>query len=335
MAANVTEAVTLVKTQPKRAAAVCFVSAMLLLEYLVVYSVQCQILFTSVGYDRLGMLFRYPGLYAVNEDGSGLRRLPAYVGHPRGSPRGDWILGTKGASDVNIDIYIIRPDGSLTHNLTNHPAMDMNPTWSPDGRQIAFASNRIREVEPRDIFIMDADGSNVRHLVYGWQPAWSPDGRRIAFASNVDPGAVGIYVVDVDGRNRKRLTNPGNPRGWDTDRTPAWAPDSQRIAFERHGAIAVMNADGTDLRFLTDEWGSLHPTWSPDGKQIAFQRVLGVGEGAQSDIFVMNVDGANQRNITNDPADDMWPSWCPVPLVTAVSPAGKTPLVWAQLKRAP
>ena len=178
---------------------------------------------------------------------------------------------------------------------------------------------------------MDADGSNVRQLVYGWQPSWSPDGKRIAFASNVDSrdGWWDIYLVDTDGRNRQRLTNDK-----EMDRTPAWSPDGAKIAFQRGAEIAVMNADGTDIRVITDdEWGSVYPTWSPDGTQIAFERLVLDRPSGNFEIFVMNADGTNPHNITNDPADDMFPSWCPVPLATAVSPEGKTPLVWARLKR--
>ena len=148
----------------------------------------------------------------------------------------------------NEEIIVVDANRTHPRNITNNPAKDASPAWSPDGRQIAFASNRIREDEPRDIFIMDADGSNVRQLVYGWQPSWSPDGKRIAFASNVDSpnGWWDIYLVDTDGRNRRRLTNDR-----ETDRTPAWSPDGRQIAFQRGAEIAVMKSDGTDLHILT------------------------------------------------------------------------------------
>lgn len=225
------------------------------------------------------------------------------------------------------EILVLVQLNTVAKNITNSPGKDIQPAWSPDGRQIAFASNRIREVEPQDIFIMDADGTNVRHLVYGWQPSWSRDGRRIAFASNVDSrdGWSDIYLVDTDGRNRKRLTNDRA-----TDRTPAWSPDGTKIVFVHDTGIAVMNSDGTNLHTIIDDKVSVYPTWSPDGSRIAFERLV----NGNFEIFVMNGDGTDQRNITNDPADDRWPSWCPVPLATAVSPNGKTPLVWAQLKRA-
>ena len=146
---------------------------------------------------------------------------------------------------------------------------------------------------------MNPDGSDVRVIPldagHNMSPAWSPDGRRIAFVSI------------------RTWQGEGKVDNWD---------------------IYVVNVDGTELRRLTTYHDvDRHPTWSPDGTQIAFERLLLTPRG-QFDIFVMNADGTNERNITNDPSDDLYPSWCPVPLATAVSPEGKTPLLWAQLKRA-
>ena len=90
--------------------------------------------------------------------------------------------------DGNPEIYIMNPDGSEQVNLTQHPAADYQPAWSPNGKQILFSSDRDGIF---DLYLMDADGANVRKVFanskYRWEAAWSPDGKRIAYAQG-DPG---------------------------------------------------------------------------------------------------------------------------------------------------
>ena len=93
----------------------------------------------------------------------------------------------------------------------------MNPAWSPDGKKIAFDSDRDGNWE---IYVMNADGSNPINLTNNngvdWYSTWSPDGRKIAFSSNRD-GNFQIFVMNADGSNPIRLTKN---KAWDED--PAW-----------------------------------------------------------------------------------------------------------------
>jgi Tol biopolymer transport system component len=130
--------------------------------------------------------------------------------------------------DGHYEVYSMDIDGANQTNLTNSPADNFNPAWSPDGTAIAFASERDGN---REIYVMDADGANQTNLTNSpaddFHPAWSPDGTAIAFASERDDNYE-IYVMDADGANRARLTS--HPA---TDWTPTWSPDGTAIRRRR------------------------------------------------------------------------------------------------------
>jgi dipeptidyl aminopeptidase/acylaminoacyl peptidase len=118
------------------------------------------------------------------------------------------------------DIFVTNADGTGRRRLTNNPAKDIGPTWSPDGTKIAFISDRDRAGD-FEIYVMNADGSGVKRLTdapgSSGFPAWSPDGSKIAFASD-RAGDFEIYVMIADGTGVRRLTN--DPAA---DLGPAWS----------------------------------------------------------------------------------------------------------------
>ena len=207
----------------------------------------------------------------------------------------------------NLDINLMDADGSGLTRLTTNISADDAPTWSPDGRRIAFHSLRDFTGE---IYIMNADGSGLTRLTtnpgFDSGPTWSPDGSRIAFAASRDiftPGSPDIYVMNADGTDQTRLTNNGGSR-------PAWSPDGSRIAFDsrRDGVreIYVMNADGSGQTRLTNG-GGLEPAWSPDGSRITFASE----RDGNSEIYMMNADGGGLTRLTTNPARDDGPTWSP------------------------
>jgi len=187
-------------------------------------------------------------------------------------------------------------DGSNPIRLTDNPADDGGPSWSPDGQKIAFISVRDGNIE---IYTMNTDGSNQTRLTENsaedGPPSWSPDGTRIVFDSNRD-GNYEIYTMNADGSNQTRLTD--NPA---IELNPSWSPDGTRIVFDsnRYGnfEIYTMNADGSDQSRLTKEPANdLFPSWSPDGTKIVFTS----DRDFDDEVYVMDADGSNPVNLTNN-----------------------------------
>ena len=208
--------------------------------------------------------------------------------------------------DGNFEIYAMNSDGSGQTRLTNNPAEDVEPDWSPDGSKIAFFSNRDGNHE---IYVMDADGSNQTRLTDNIDldegPAWSPDGTRIAYHSRIGEGNWEIYVMNADGSNQTRLTF-----NLTRDTAPAWSPDGARIAYvSGHKQISVMNSDGSSQVRITDGLGDGAPAWSSDGGKIAFHSER--ADGDNMDVYVMDPDGTNPTRLTNSPGGAGAPAWSP------------------------
>jgi len=168
----------------------------------------------------------------------------------------------------------VNEDGTGLKRLIDDPAGDIWPSWSPDGKRIAFVSQRTGNWQ---VHVMNADGTNISQLTKDYinaNSAWSPDGNQIAFISGRD-GNPEIYVMDVDGSNIKRLTNDqGN------DDYPSWSPDGQFIAFvsDRAGNrdIYVMRKDGSDVTRITDEpTDEYPPRWSPANVEVSIEPRFG------------------------------------------------------------
>nr|QNO45895.1 Tol-Pal system protein TolB [Methanosarcinales archaeon ANME-2c ERB4]QNO53496.1 Tol-Pal system protein TolB [Methanosarcinales archaeon ANME-1 ERB6] len=217
------------------------------------------------------------------------------------------IISSTIANETNIS--------EVEHPVSIAASSDFAATSNLVGK-IAFKSDRDGDWE---IYVMDADGSNVtqltRNIVNDWSPVWSPDGKRLAFASDRD-GDLEIYVMNSDGSNVLKLTDNAI-----VDLGPSWSPNGKKIAFRSGESVTstgiyVMNADGSNLKCLALPHAFIsNQAWSPDGSKIVFSLVKAGG----GEINVMNsTDGSNKRRLIQ-PAysrghkmHDDAPAWSPV-----------------------
>ena len=194
--------------------------------------------------------------------------------------------------------------------------MALLPLVAPDAASAESSAGRIVfESDPhghRDIWIMDADGSNAEALTDDRAddvfPAWSPDGLRVAWSRGVK-GVYEIWVMNTDGSDKAQITFNGV-----RSRVPTWSPDGERIAFGRSGDLWVMDADGSDQQQLTSgpnlDFG---PRWSPVDDRIAFFSDRNGG----SAVYTVRSDGTQITQMTPDALNAGAPE-----LVAGRGPAG-------------
>ena len=236
------------------------------------------------------------------------------------APRGPAPPSPNPAGLSRQEIVSVNPDGSDERNLTNNAFADLDPSYSPDGKRIAFASSRDAPAggpANREIYVANNDGDlsgpDVQRLTYNegrplaggapsalfatdQSPSWSPDGRRIVFHSGRDIGFPGSGAL-----NRFEIYTISSTPG-----QPGVEEPIQRLTENR-----VQDA---------------LPEWSPDGTKIVYQSLEGAANAFDLDIFTMNPDGSGKVNITNNngtldsPATpgredsnaiDSFPTWSP------------------------
>ena len=237
------------------------------------------------------------------------------------------------AFDDGGDLFASKPDGSELVTLTSGPEFEALPAYSPDGTLIAFEAQQ--PDHSFDVLVMPADGGERIRVIEGLAEnspiAWSPDSRHVAVAARPVGGgmsdATQIVIGGIDDPGAVRL-GAADVFGGD----PAWSPDGRRIAFHRSAccgealdSLWVIDIDGSNAHEIapgiwdsrvpimsghsrSNPGGSAQPTWSADGRRLAF---LGRGVGDRHDVYVVDADGRNLRNVSNSPEEENRVAWSP------------------------
>jgi Tol biopolymer transport system component len=224
----------------------------------------------------------------------------------------EFVLAYASDGAGSLDLFVVAVGDGSPRRIAASPRDDFSPSWSPDGRRVAYRVNP-RRSDVGDIWIVRADGTAARNLtrtprVAEWSPAFSPDGRRIAYYSAMSGGNGDVWVMRADGTGRRNVTRNGSLNEY-----PTWSPNGLNLAFNSHrdGQFEVYRstASGSRQRNLTrhpgeDKW----PAWSPDGRHIAFVS----DRDGSDDVFVMRADGSGVANLTRTPTlEDSHPAWMP------------------------
>jgi polyisoprenoid-binding protein YceI len=226
-------------------------------------------------------------------------------GRPPGG--GGRLLFTAITSADEEHLFTLGADGRGLRRVGRDDANELDPTWSPDGRRIAYARAEPYQFSPPpSVQVAQADGSGRKSLIpeqLATQPDWSPDGRRLAVTVAGAMEVSKIAIVDAAGSPARELD--GTPTA---DSEPRWSPDGRRLAVSAYGGpgnddVALLDPATGRFQRLTTSPGYEHsPAWSPDGRRIAY-----VKDGA---IHVMRADGSGDRRLTRG-REDAAPAWSP------------------------
>jgi len=266
-------------------------------------------------------------IYIMDWDGANLQKVTTHNSialSPNWSPDGKKILYTAFVSKVlpkgkkglrNPDLFMLDLFKGQRWLISDRMGLNSGGAFHPDGQSILMTMS---EKGNSDIYRVNLEGAIIKKLTNGpsgalnVEPAVSPDGNKVAFSSD-RLGKPMVWVMDIDGTNVAKRTTAGVYNS-----SPSWSPDGKKLAFagldDRHYDIFIMDADGTKLERLTSKkkndgsgkWSSNEdPVFSPDGRFIMYSS----DRDGVNQVYIINVDGTNERRITFDRNNYYKPRW--------------------------
>ncbi|HVT57605.1 MAG TPA: DPP IV N-terminal domain-containing protein [Thermoanaerobaculia bacterium] len=247
--------------------------------------------------------FHFP-MYAMNADGSNQKRLldVPLLPDAKWSPNGMSILFSSAyeassSKDPESAVYLLDLATGKHRRLTQLPDAS-DASWSPDGTQVVFSA---RSKETREIYVMNADGTNQKQLtnlgMAAVSPVWSPDARSIAFVAS------GWFTMDANGANQRHVSRLAALK-------VEWAPDSKHLLVVGEGGAYVCEADGANGKGIAAGHGRLiDAVFSPDGRSV----ILRSHAGANDKIYISSADGSDLRTLNENVGESTLFAVSPVP----------------------
>lgn len=290
-------------------------------------------------------------IYLMDDDGDNIQRLttnPLKDDAPAWSPDGMQIafhrIVTDGKSPVikKSDILIMNTDGSAQQMITNPPPFSIAyyPTWSPDGKNIAFAGNQDNENPSSNIFVIHLSSQRVTQLtknkesgISAYGPHWSKDGKLITYIQTAPRKWGTVYTMKSNGTNRKALI----PEDGVYRFSPRWSADGKSLLYgegeDGPDRIIIHELDKKKRRILKtpQNWICSVLCWM-DRNYVLISAYVDGEQDSQYDIYRYNLFTDEIKNLTNSPGHDTRQDWIH-DAVLSVSPTDKKNIQWGKLKK--
>ena len=288
-------------------------------------------------------------IYVMDDDGTNVQRLthhPDKDKTPRWSPDGKQIAFTRekrwepGQKLQQLDVFIMNKDSSQLQQITDHPGLDVQPEWSPDGKYIAFLSSRSGDwniykidLATRDITQLTENPGGITINLQGW----SPDGKQVAYTVSYNT----LYLTDADGRGHQ-LFLPRKGKEYFSFR---WSPDGNEVLYSE-AAYHENNLISNKLVFrtksgrwikeidMTRKWFMHDVRWM-QGKHLMITAEEWPPPRPQprqpTEIYHYTIATGQMTNLTNLPSTEGGADWIDDSALV-VLPAGTLSILWGQLK---